>query len=755
MKRKIEYATAIFLLVVLVFGCTSDLTVGTQKANRAPEVWLAIGPPEGSVTDYRVHVYWGGWDPDGQVSYFEWSLTDNKTGVFDPADTTGADKWHRTDETDSVFIVTADVLADSSTLDNRGPYEFRRGHTFFVRAVDDNGASSTVPVYRSFTSKTIAPEIFVTTPQRTGLNSATMPPVITFEWLAIDTDSDTQAPDSARFILLPMIQFMGDWDAASTYIRENPDAPEWSNWRHYPSDSGKSWTTEEALGFGSYIFAAQAMDEAGAVTPVFDLRDNVRRLLVDRIASGPVVDIQYRFMNNFSTASPTTAPVILDLPAGLPIGFSWGADASSYGGTVTGYRYGWDILDLNDPEQWEIDFTPFVGRRAISPTRLFFFGTHTFFLEVIDNNGLLTRITIVINIVPFTMERSLLIVDDWQEDGRGLWASGGLEPSDREHDVFWEQMVNDVAGFAPGRDVFHMEGGSNELPIHILAKYQCVIWNAMGSAVVETGSILNQYIKFVHPSSQSNSNNTGLLPNILRMFMEVGGKTFLCGQHIMTTTINRDIMRSTRYPLIFRYEITGNQSGFYFDSQVGVSGIGDTSFAYDDYCLNVLDISFSTNPNGLRRTPADCSVDRIRDRNARTDGLRECIPADDTYAFPSLSLRPEVASAGRWYHESRLGLKTDIYNPPYFAGLCNRLSEQNPPRGCFQTIYGLGCLNTSSVIYGAPIAYWTSTHAGRVPPVGVPARSVVWGFEPVYFNPSEVKDAIEIILFDEWKLPRQ
>jgi hypothetical protein len=30
----------------------------------------------------------------------------------------------------------------------------------------------------------------------------------------------------------------------------------------------------------------------------------------------------------------------------------------------------------------------------------------------------------------------------------------------------------------------------------------------------------------------------------------------------------------------------------------------------------------------------------------------------------------------------------------------------------------------------------------------------VWGFEPVFFNPSQVKQALNIILFDEWELPR-
>jgi len=43
-----------------------------------------------------------------------------------------------------------------------------------------------------------------------------------------------------------------------------------------------------------------------------------------------------------------------------------------------------------------------------------------------------------------------------------------------------------------------------------------------------------------------------------------------------------------------------------------------------------------------------------------------------------------------------------------------------------------------------------------VPDVGGPAgRSAIWGFHPVYFKPEEVKSAIDIILFEEWKLPRK
>jgi len=57
-------------------------------------------------------------------------------------------------------------------------------------------------------------------------------------------------------------------------------------------------------------------------------------------------------------------------------------------------------------------------------------------------------------------------------------------------------------------------------------------------------------------------------------------------------------------------------------------------------------------------------------------------------------------------------------------------------------------------VYGTDVAFWTSTFADVVPVAGVAARSTIWGFHPVYFNPEEVSAAMDIILFDEWQLSR-
>ncbi len=38
-------------------------------------------------------------------------------------------------------------------------------------------------------------------------------------------------------------------------------------------------------------------------------------------------------------------PVFVNPTSPATVLFDWSADASGYGGTIVGYRYGWDILD--------------------------------------------------------------------------------------------------------------------------------------------------------------------------------------------------------------------------------------------------------------------------------------------------------------------------------------------------------------------------------------------------------------------------
>ena len=133
--------------------------------------------------------------------------------------------------------------------------------------------------------------------------------------------------------------------------------------------------------------------------------------------------------------------------------------------------------------------------------------------------------------------------------------------------------------------------------------------------------------------------------------------------------------------------------------------------------------------------------------------MRGGIPADMN--FPVISLRPETADPGRLFAPESQSIDVEVYNPEYFDQLCQFVGA---PRACFQPIYLLDCLDTAEKTYRQPVAFWTSTYADVVAediPNAVGARSAVFGFPPVYFNPGQVKPGIEYILFDEWQLPRK
>jgi hypothetical protein len=204
---------------------------------------------------------------------------------------------------------------------------------------------STQPAYRSFTARTLSPEVSVLIPLRNQLNPADMPPIATFRWKATDYVNDraqTQDPDSVQYALVSTVPYGGDYTRTLNYLRTPASAGEWGSWVSYaaPNDSGRAWTTPPK-DFGTYIFAVRAKDEAGAVTPVLDEISNVRRVRVSQRSTGPLFTLRNGYIGQVLTSSCSSPVTIIDLPAGVPIDFSLSAVAEHYGGTVSGYRYGW------------------------------------------------------------------------------------------------------------------------------------------------------------------------------------------------------------------------------------------------------------------------------------------------------------------------------------------------------------------------------------------------------------------------------
>ncbi len=747
-------------------SCTSTDREGVPKPNQPPKVWLAAAPPEGTVNQYTIHMFWGGWDPDGEIAYYEYAITDNGLGSFNPADTTGKDKWHRVYANDSTFTFTADSLADPGTAELEA--EFRRTHTFFIRAVDEQGMASREPAYRSFTARTISPRVQITVPLNRGTQPALVPPISTFKWTARDQIADeftVQDPESVQWAMVNTDQFQGAADrfaAALAFLNDDSaSADVWSPWTWYgaPGDSGKFWTTP-TMPFGSYMFAIRAKDEAGAVTPVMDENFNARRVTVSRRSTGAILTVSNEFLGNVQASTCATPIVIADLPAGVGMTFSITADASSYGGTVAGYRYGWDITDFNDPKQWEIDFTPFTSSIATTPTRTFFFGSHTFTAEVVDNSGFCSRVSIKLNIVQFSMSKPLLLVDDYALD-KDLRQSGwnnprnlGGGPSDDEHDQFWADMLADVDGFDPTVDQLEVTNTSR-MPLTTFADYKSIIWSVWSNKSSTNPSVLpllNQFILY-----RRESTGTGVVvgrqsPNLLSLFMAAGGHLMIAGAHPVSNVISRGILGNNplHYPVLTLYDMEGRQTEtrtYQTDDPVGVKGFG-----YRELCVDILDYAILS-LNERRGEDDVCSMVFVRNgESAQVSGMRAAFPIDPN--FPRLELRPEAADPGRRYAPSGVGYDAELYNTQYFYDACLYATG---PRSCFQPIYAMECTDRTLPVYGQPVAFWTTTMADRVAevPGAVAARSVVFGFPPVYFKPAQVKPAMDYILFNEWQLPRR
>jgi len=202
-----------------------------------------------------------------------------------------------------------------------------------------------------------------------------------------------------------------------------------------------------------------------------------------------------------------------------------------------------------------------------------------------------------------------------------------------------------------------------------------------------------------------------------------------------------------RFPFIFMHDQEGNQDRRPFP---GIE-LGDESFAYRHLSLETVDFAIPTSQT-LRDNRFECSVANVRPISgtaARDDGLREAVPFD--LAFPQLELRAETTSPGKAYDPLLRSYEAEVYNPLYFFQNCQYVT---PLRDSFEAIYGLGCPNTSSAVYRMPIAFWTTAYADRVASGSVAARSAVFGFPLVYFDPAQVKQALDYVLFHEWMLTR-
>ena len=149
-RRAVTAAAALTLalagLAALGTGCSPKNVVG---ANAPPETFAFIQAPVDSISpvNHRIHVYWYGADPDGEVVGYDIRVIAGG-GPGDPP-------WVRVPRTttDSLFTI---FTGDSALVTP----------TFEFRAVDDDGAVDESPARQTFRLTNLAPVVTIVDPLR-------------------------------------------------------------------------------------------------------------------------------------------------------------------------------------------------------------------------------------------------------------------------------------------------------------------------------------------------------------------------------------------------------------------------------------------------------------------------------------------------------------------------------------------------------------------------------------------------------------
>ncbi len=716
----------------MLAGCSgSDVYTGEIKDNQRPTIELTNGPLEGDTTQYSVHFFWLGEDQDGTIDHYEFCMVEGDPIGFDPEDTVGA--WITTELTDSVFSVSADDY-DMNVEINQSLYgKFMKMHTFFIKAIDDRGSVSET-AYRSFTAFTLAPQIFINYPYATNLDVGVqmLSVISTFKWYGkdpIDAPWNYQEVDSIRYL------YTFYYNGIITALNNSPEDFEymWSDWISYnaPGDSGKQTTLgdDEFLETNtSYIFAVQAKDDAGAISSIFEKSSNVRHFMAMQ-PTGPLLRINEPYLGTFSYLGVDYRTEQVQVPPGFEMNWTWTGDASSYGGIVKSFRYGWDIANLSDPADWDVFPSPYTTSAG---KKTFYSGIHTLYVESADNLGTRTLGTIEITVIPIVMTRDLLWVDDFPS--LDFTQTNYAFPTESEHDEFWENICLKVKDFDPVRDVYDVHDNDYYVPpMALVFRYKNIIWSFSRAIDPAAGSVWNRVVYYT-PSGTADVLNL----NFLTYYLAFGGHLWTVGEGHRSGALAACIYDKA-FPLYIRCEFWG--------PSINCSNItGENTMAYRDFCVSALDKAEGIFPKqylGVRRLDYDAMRYAYLDDSDPLIAGMEWLPK-------KLELWDKPTNPGMFFDPFVRGFHyVEYYDPEYYMSYVGKTSQD-----CYHPMYRATTMSSWSLVYQSTVAFWYTKYAEveAIPPGCVAAPSVHFGF-PLWFFDREQVDSLSTAIFKTWQVP--
>lgn len=472
-RRSFAIISAVLVLTALI-GCSVNTDLGgTVVPNSRPDTRITGQPPTLLEASFLVQFNWTGSDADGRIEGFQWKISDNGVDGISPRDTmtvdplTGAElnPWFYTEATDSLFYVLADqadFVGDINPNDPDDPANDHarsfRTHTLWIRAVDDKGAVDPSPAQMSFTSTTLVPTARGLYP---GLSSTAkpVPTTVTMGYEGDDPDFDLKVPSRVRFLWRPAVAEDGTQIITrfryENYYDELIDFndPDWTPWIAYATTEADRKISFPDQAPGEYfLFAVQVQDTAGAVSVGRGYQNEVLNLEISQPGRfRPGLNVQELYLGNTTTSTGN------DIAAGQPLNFAWVASSAHYNGTVVSYRHGWDLLDIDDPNDPGWAVPPGLSEQnRYAAVNSFQEGDHRFFLRVVDDSGNVARFTWNLRVIPNIardIQYPLMVLDQTVDNQTNQWFGQGGSPAyDREdfRNSYWRFLEGDggVTGFS-------------------------------------------------------------------------------------------------------------------------------------------------------------------------------------------------------------------------------------------------------------------------------------------------------------------
>lgn len=515
------------LACALAAGCSDDPIVPGRQA--APETELTSGPVESDTTSIRVHFYWSGSDPDGEVVRYRFAV-DADTARPVP-------EWQATTAKDTVLTFPVDPITAVGM------------HVFMVAAEDNDGLLDPSPARRFFSSSTIRPSSCIT--RGPSAFNPLVPPTFTFEWAGEDPDGGSSGTggevDSFEYLLLKvgtrvdpadlshdrLPPYSQGWyvDRINQAVGDAMPAP-YDDWT-WNGVRGRSRLFMN-IGPGEYVFALRAVDEAGARESALELVCNIRHFTVSSSVAPRLTICPSSLAPCFGPISgpEITRTATVEILEGQTVSFSWSAVVDVYGGRIAGYSYALDDTTAFTPPD------PAGTGVTLLPDRLPA-GMHFLFVRVVDDGGLVTNAMVPILVIPAAFQdpghgRAILYVDDSTAPGvmfpsQDQTTSIGSFPNDVVETEWWTLQLLNGLGVPVTEWDATLAGVQHQArkppPLRTLANYSTVIWNVDFNNSITNPTALWRTL-------------VGDQEAALRGYLAAGGTLILSGFDVSSNTVN-------------------------------------------------------------------------------------------------------------------------------------------------------------------------------------------------------------------------